>query len=335
MVSRIPGVAGPAAFQRRLESGLSDLGVSITYGLHDDALDAILVIGGTRALGSLARARRKGIRILHRLNGMNWIHKQRRTGIRHYVRSEFNNLLLRLIRDRIANHVIYQSVFAQSWWEKTHGPSQARKSVIYNGVPLEIFKPDPARQRPSDQIHLLMVEGNLSGGYEVGLQMGVELANRLQSKLSHAVELAVAGQIPQDLEEQFEKTSNVSIRWLGLVAPDKIPGLDQSAHILYSGDPNPACPNAVIEAIACGLPVVAFATGAIPEIITNNAGRAVEYGGDVWKLEQPDMEALTEAAVDIFSKQAQFRAGARERAQEAFSLQSMARLYLQVLEGKA
>ena len=335
MPSKIPGVAGPATFQRRLERGLSELGVSITYGLHDDALDAILVIGGTRALGGLARARRKGIRIFHRLNGMNWIHKRRRTGLRHYLRSEMNNLLLRWIRDRFANHVIYQSAFAQNWWEKTYGAARVNKSVIYNGVPLEIFKPNPALQPPSNPIQLLMVEGNLDSGYEVGLQMGVELANRLQSNLSQSVKLAVVGKISKELEAQCEKTSDVPIRWLGLVTPEKIPHLDQSAHIFYSGDPNPACPNAVIEALACGLPVVAFATGAIPEIITKNAGAAVEYGGDVWKLEKPDLEALAAAAANIFSKQALFREGARERAQEAFSLRSMVESYLRVFEEMA
>ena len=44
-------------------------------------------------------------------------------------------------------------------------------------------------------------------------------------------------------------------------------------------------PNSVIEALACGLPVVSFDTGALPELVTPGAGRVVAYGGDPWRLD--------------------------------------------------
>ncbi len=114
---------------------------------------------------------------------------------------------------------------------------------------------------------------------------------------------------------------------------EQIPALDRSAHLLYSADLNAACPNSVIEALACGLPVAAFATGALPELVTGDSGRLVPYGGDPWKLDKPDIPALAQAAAEILQDQARFRMAARQRAEEAFGLDTMVDRYLDVLLG--
>ena len=46
-----------------------------------------------------------------------------------------------------------------------------------------------------------------------------------------------------------------------------------------------------MEALACGMPVVSFDTGALPELVTQDAGRVVAYGADAWRLEPPDIAA--------------------------------------------
>jgi glycosyltransferase involved in cell wall biosynthesis len=103
--------------------------------------------------------------------------------------------------------------------------------------------------------------------------------------------------------------------------------------LLYSADLNAACPNAVIEALACGLPVSAFATGALPELVTGDAGRLVPYGGDPWKLEPPAVPALVEAAADLLKDNDHFRRAARQRAEETFGLNTMVEKYLAALLG--
>jgi len=89
----------------------------------------------------------------------------------------------------------------------------------------------------------------------------------------------------------------------------------------------------VIEALACGLPGAGFATGALPELVTSDSGRLVSYGGDPWKLEKPDLPALTAAAVEILQNNAHFRQSARRVAEEAFGLDKMVDRYLDVLLG--
>jgi glycosyltransferase involved in cell wall biosynthesis len=98
--------------------------------------------------------------------------------------------------------------------------------------------------------------------------------------------------------------------------------------LLYSADINAACPNAVIEALACGTPVLAFDTGALPELVTDGSGRVVPYGSNPWELEKPDLPALAESAVEILLNQAGFRTGARQRAETLFGLDQMVNSYL-------
>jgi len=123
----------------------------------------------------------------------------------------------------------------------------------------------------------------------------------------------------------------VPLQFAGLVPREQIPALDRSAHLLYAADINAACPNSVVEALACGLPVVSFATGALPELVTGDAGRIVPYGGDPWQLHPPDLDALARAAAEVLADQARFRAGARRRAEEALGLDPMVDAYLDVL----
>ncbi len=116
-----------------------------------------------------------------------------------------------------------------------------------------------------------------------------------------------------------------------MVPGEQIPEVDRSAHLLYSADVNAACPNSVIEALACGLPVLAYDTGALPEMISGGAGRIVPYGGDPWKLDSPDLPALVEAAGDILQNQDAYRRAARVRAEQVFSLERMVQGYLDAL----
>jgi glycosyltransferase involved in cell wall biosynthesis len=332
MTTKIPGVAGPAAFQRRLADGLVHRGWKVSYGFSNLPCGIILVIGGSREFGQLRVARDEGIPIVQRLNGMNWIHRQTSTGLRHYIRAEFNNFILRIIRDRFASWIIYQSDFAQRWWEDKYGVKPVGNSIIHNGVPINTYSPKVEGEDSEDRIRLLMVEGNLSGGYEVGLRTGVRLAREINQRTDKQVLLRVVGNVPDKLKHEFTGLSEIEIDWVGLLPPDQVPGYFRSADLLYAGDPNPACPNAVIEALASGLPVVAFNTGAIPEIVLGESGRIVPYGGDVWELDPPDVAGLAGAVVGMLDNLPLYKKGARKRALEAFDVDMMVDRYISVFD---
>jgi glycosyltransferase involved in cell wall biosynthesis len=280
---------------------------------------------------------------------MNWLHRLRRTGLRHFLRAESGNWLLAFIRSRIAHRVVYQSDFSRRWWERLRGVAPCPSRVVYNGVDLAQFSPAGSLLQggsmrgadlpPAGRCRLLLVEGSLMGGYEMGLESAVHLAEGLHRRLPASpelsfpdgLELMIVGRVAPPVRQRWDQRAAIPIEWAGQVAAERIASIDRSAHLLYSADINPACPNAVIEALACGLPVVAFDTGALPELIDRVSGRVVPYGGDPWKLEQPDGTALVEAALEILAAPARFRSGARARAEAAFDLERTVDGYLQAL----
>lgn len=328
------------SFQRSLERGLAGRNIQVCYRLDDTPYQAVLVIGGTRQLPGLWRAKRQAIRIVQRLDGMNWLHRLRRTSARQHVRSETGNWLLSLIRSRLADRVVYQSQFSRRWWERVHGSTIVDCTVIHNGVDLSVYTPPGSRSLPTDRFRILMVEGSLMGGYEMGLEMAVNLVEGLEARLKNAhslsgpassIELMVVGRVENDVKQHWQRLSKVPIIWTGLVAQEQIPDIDRSAHMLYSADINPACPNSVIEALACGLPVLAYDTGALSELVPVSCGRIVPYGGDPWHLDTPDNPTLVEGAMQILENREILSQNARQQAEEAFNVDHMVQGYLQVL----
>jgi glycosyltransferase involved in cell wall biosynthesis len=326
IVPRVEGTGGMASFRLKFEQGLRVRGVDVTHDLSADA-DSALVIAGTRNLIPLRRAGQRGQRIVQRLDGVNWVQRVRWAGIRYTVRAEYGNALLALIRARFADHVIYQSQFIRKWWEDWYGVAKVPATVIINGVDLQTYTPEGAQDRPTDRFRLLILEGSLAGGLNSGLFHAVALAEKLSANFP--MEVVVAGKVDDATQRSLQ--SKVPVKFLGTLPRDQIPTLARSSHMMYSAEVNPPCPNSVIESLACGLPVIGFDSGSLKELVTEDAGCVVPYGGDPWKLETPDISALADSAGDVLTKQDQFRAAARRRAESAFGLDQMVESYLKVL----
>ena len=331
IVPSVHGVGGMVSFRHKFARGLHARGIDVCEDLEDWPYDAVLVISGTSQLAKLWRARRQGIPIIQRLDGMNWLHRVQRTGIRHFVRAESGNWLLQFIRSRLASGIVYQSEFTRQWWERVYGPTAAPSRIVYNAVDLDTYTPQGPHTRSSDSFRVQIVEGSLLGGNDHMLAPAIKLVEELNNRLDRQVNLCVAAQTSDSLISEWARGTDIDIEFLGVVSHDQIPQIDRSAHILFPAEPNPPCPNSVIEAMACGLPVVGYSTGSLPELVSGDAGLLVPYGGDPWKLDPPDVPALVEAAEQVLTQQDRFRAGARARAEAAFDLDEMDVGYLTAL----
>ncbi|MCI0550495.1 MAG: glycosyltransferase family 4 protein [Anaerolineae bacterium] len=328
IVPRVDGLAGVASFRLKFEDGLRARGVDVTYDPSQGA-DAILVLAGTKNLLPLWKARRRGTRIVQRLDGINWVHRVRWAGFRYTIRAIYGNANLSFIRARFADHVIYQSQFIKRWWEDWYGIARVPSSVILNGVDLSRYTPDGLHERPSQHIRLLVVEGSLAGGLDSGLHHAVKLSHALSNKFK--IELFIVGRVDSHTQNKLKHQNAFRIKFMNAIPREQIPWLMRSSHLLFSSEVNPPCPNSVIEALACGLPVIGFDTGSLSEIVQGNAGRIVPYGANEWKLEKPDIPTLANAAAEVLEDQTRFRNSARKRAESEFALDKMVDEYLKVL----
>ncbi|HRQ22135.1 MAG TPA: glycosyltransferase family 4 protein [Anaerolineales bacterium] len=322
----VQGTGGMASFRLKFEQGLKARNIDVIYDLDAD-FDALLLIAGTRFLPRLSRVRRRGIRLVQRLDGINWVHRVKWSGLKYTVRAVYGNFMLSLIRNRFADRVIYQSQFIRQWWEDWYGVADAPASVIINGVDLQTYTPEGDHERPTDKFRMLLLEGSLARGLNSGLFHAVAVAEKMSAK--YPMEVVVAGAV--DKATQRNMQSKVPVKFLGTVPRVEIPKLARSSHLMYCAEVNPPCPNSVIESLACGLPVIGFDTGSLKELVGDEAGVIVPYGANPWKLETPDVDALAVSAGEALEKQGQFRAAARRRAESAFGLDKMVESYLKVL----
>ena len=241
------------------------------------------------------------------------------------------NLQLSYTRRRLADVIVYQSNFTRDWWNAVYGSLITPNTVIYNGVDLKQFFPSNSKIINTEIIRLLVVEGSFKGGHERDLLNAVNLANVLSDQTHKQVDLLIAGNVPSSMRIRVSPNPMVNIDWLGIIPHKEIPALDRSAHVFFPAEINAACPNSLIEALGCGLPVLSYATGSLPELIGEDGGIVVPYGTNYWNLEAPKTKPLAKAAENILNNLSAFKKSARSRAEMYFGVGMMVKKYRQVL----
>jgi glycosyltransferase involved in cell wall biosynthesis len=331
LLPNLQGVGGPASFRARITAGLQLRGIETHSDPDRGDTQTILVIAGTRQLSDLRAARKRGVRIVQRLDGINWTHKRVHTGLRHYVKAETANWLLQTIRSRLTDFIVYQSQFTHDWWLEKYGKTHSGDTVIYNGVDLSVYTSEKGVKPPSDRIRILVVEGHLGGGHELGFENAVRFALALKAASAQPLELVVAGDTPRELVERYQARGIDWIEWKGVLPRQQVAGLYRTAHLFMPCEIHAACPNAVIEAMASGLPVVCFDTGALKELVGQGAGWVAPYGADDDRMQPAVVDPLVQGALQVLAKQNEFRRAARQRAEQKFRVENMVDQYFRVL----
>ena len=113
MIPKVHGVGGVVSFQAKLTAGLARRSIQVCHDLGETPYDAVLLTSTTQDLFGLIRQRRRGVRIVQRLDGINWLHRRQHTSPRQFLRAEYGNRLLALLRARVVTRIVYQSEFVR------------------------------------------------------------------------------------------------------------------------------------------------------------------------------------------------------------------------------
>lgn len=143
--------------------------------------------------------------------------------------------------------------------------------VIYNGVDHSLFTPKKQnRNNQSNKINILF-SGNLTR--RKGAMWLLPIADRLDRNITihYTSGLQPAGNL----------VNHPQLHCLGAVPYQKMPALYQDADILLFPTVREGLPLAAMEAMSCGLPVIATDCSSLPELIDDGKGGFLCPLGDV------------------------------------------------------
>jgi glycosyltransferase involved in cell wall biosynthesis len=221
------------------------------------------------------------------------------------ARTEDLNDRLRTVLRR-ADHVVYQSEFCRAAADRFLGAPQGGWEILHNAVDTSEFTP---AGEPPPGPPVLLLAGDQFQPYRLGIALRTVAA--LQD-----VRLLVTGTLVEDghaLAEQLGVADRVL--FTGRYAQRDAPSVYRRAHVLLHPKVNDPCPNVVLEALACGLPVVHSESGGTPELV-GDAG--VGVGSDTtWEQDVPPAPDLLAVAVEhVLGGLDDFRGRARARAHQ-------------------
>lgn len=234
-----------------------------------------------------------------------------------------------------ADFVFFQSEFCKLSADRFLGERQGPWEVLYNPVDTRRFTPGPRRGRGLT----LLLGGSQHHRYrlEVALRTVAELARERSD-----VRLLVTGALSFAAGREAERTAGRLISALGLsdrvellgaYSQGEAPALLRRADLMLHTQFNDACPGAVVEAMACGLPVVYSASGGVPELVGDEAGVGVPAPLDFERLHPPSPGALVEAVLTVAERLEEYAAAARERAVSRFDVGPWLQRHREVFEG--
>ncbi len=228
----------------------------------------------------------------------------------------------------MADHIFYQSNFCKISADKFLGvPGNAQCEILYNPVDTTIFRPAVQTTNLDHRIYLLLAGSHWSL-YRV--TTALETLQQVRKKYDH-VHLRIAGRFCWQSDEQDALKDVCScIKRLGIegyvditgvYTQDQAPALFNQCSILLHTKYNDPCPRLVVEAMACGLPVVYSATGGVTELVGKDAGVGVDGPLDWERDHPPEVSGLTRAAEKVIGDLPFYSKAARRRAVEKFDVQ--------------
>ena len=263
------------------------------------------------ALDLVEFARERGARFVWNQNGVGfpgWAGAE----------TETFNAPMRALLER-ADFVVYQSAFCRRSADHFLAPASAGSAILFNPVDLAAFH--PAAPAPDRNVWRLLAAGTHQepGRVTRCIDALAELRRRGRN-----AELTIAGQF------RFPHADAVIAAAVGRSGAAQAvrlrPAYPQAEaaelmrqnhallHLKYA-DP---CPTVAIEAMACGVPVLASRSGGMPELLGTDGGELADVPQGWDELHYPDATAIADAVERLMADWPARSAAARARAEHLF-----------------
>jgi glycosyltransferase involved in cell wall biosynthesis len=214
-----------------------------------------------------------------------------------------------------ADHVLYQSAFSKLSADRFLGEPGGAWEILPNAVDVDLFTPAPVLPAGPPTV---LLGGDQYQPYK--LEVGLRAFASLRAVEPEA-RLLVTGRLAADPAVLITHLGLAdAVELVGRYAQRDAPALLRRAHVFLHPKVQDPCPSAVIEAMACGVPVVYAASGGTVELVGDEAGVGVAHP-ESWEAQQPPpADALADAMRRVLADHAGYSARARQRAVECFPL---------------
>ena len=223
-----------------------------------------------------------------------------------------------------ANIIIYQSNWAKKTLDEILIAPENEYVIIPNGVDLIKFKPGLNNQ---DDVPVLGTVGFFR--YRYRLATFFEMSRRL--KIPH--KLLVIGPLDKECQEVMslankESSLRSKLDYHPFIPPHLLPDYYRRMSVLVHPVMGDVCPNVVVEALACGVPVVAPEFGGTAELI-NQGG--ITFNSKRWVYDDSFTNQIVDSVIKVLEKQEIYSKQARLQAVNHLDDQNMVDRYLEVL----
>ena len=287
------------------------------FGGDEQAFDILYAVSSSQpqcAENLFRRCRERGIRIVWNQNGVGypaWAGRE----------SERFNAPMRRLRS-MAAHVVYQSRFCQISAERYLGPSEAPSGILYNPVDLVRFA--PAGNGQGDGPLRILAAG--THGTRDRVSSVLEMLALLRSGGIEA-ELTVAGKFQwKNGESDFHRTIDrlaigAFVKRVARFNQEDAAALYQAHDLLVHPKYMDPCPTVVIEAMACGLPIVGSASGGMSEMVPDTCGVLVPAPLDWNRPHTPTGGELAIAVAKLLPNREVLGVASRKHAEVQFAVE--------------
>ena len=202
-----------------------------------------------------------------------------------------------------------ENFFSRSWWVVKPTLKRASRIMVPSGFLVEVFKkrgfsasivPNvldltnfPCRGATVENISAprFIITRNLEAIYDI--DTAIRAFYKIKQEIRGA-QLSIAGSGPEEkiLKAQVHELGlDASVQFCGRLNRQEIIGLYQNADLMLNASVEDNSPNSLIEAMACGVPVVSTSVGGIPWLIEDRVS------GLLVPARQPD--DMAKAAIEL------------------------------------
>jgi len=236
---------------------------------------------------------------------------------------------------RLADYVFYQSEFCRVGADRYLGRPGGGSEVLHNPVDTASFTPGASRPRGL----VLLLGGTQYQRYRLETALHVIAAvrrRRPDATLLVTGRLVFLGSEPEGHRAAVSLATKLgvadAVSFLGPYTQAEAPEIFRRSHVLLHTKYNDPCPGVVLEAMACGLPVVYSASGGVPELVGVTAGIGIPAELSWERDLPPDPEAMATAVLAVANDLPRYADAARQRAVERFDLRRWLRRHEEVFE---